>query len=175
MNSDLYALSLSSILAALCYILMLPLVGFYNVFLTLFVCFTAGVLLGKGWGFLTGIVGMFLCSYFNPYGAALPPIMFAQMIGAGLSGVLGGITGGFVARHRGVFVPAVFMGFMGFVTALLYHIPVDITDAWLWGPFWPRLKLGLISSIVTIISNIAIFVILYPALKMLRRSIRYRI
>lgn len=174
MRSDLYALSLSSILAALCYVLMLPLVGVYNVFLTLFICFTAGVLLGKGWGFLTGVVGMFLCSYFNPYGAALPPIMFAQMIGAGLSGILGGMSSGFIAQGRGKMLPAIIMGCLGFLTALLYHLPVDIVDAWLWGPFWPRLKLGLASSIVTLISNIIIFVVLYPALRMLRRSIRYR-
>ncbi len=167
-------MALSAILAALCYVTMLPLIGFYNVFLTLFICFAAGVMLGPGWGFLTGVVGMFLCSYFNPLGAALPPIMLAQMIGAGLSGLLGGwLSKMLTGRRAGVGI-YILMGFLGLVTALFYHLLVDIVDAWLWGPFWARLQLGLISSLVTIISNIVIFVVLYPVLRALSGAVRIR-
>lgn len=167
-------MALSAILAALCYVTMLPLIGFYNVFLTLFICFAAGVMLGPGWGFLTGVVGMFLCSYFNPLGAALPPIMLAQMLGAGFSGLLGGMFSKFLTdRKAGIGIYAL-MGLLGFITALLYHLPVDIVDAWLWGPFWARLQIGLISSLVTIIANIVIFVVLYPVLKALTGAVRIR-
>jgi uncharacterized membrane protein len=174
MRSDLYAMALAAIFAALCYVTMLPLVGFYNVFLTLFICFTAGVLLGAGWGFLTGIIGMFLCSYFNPLGAALPPIMLAQMIGAGFSGWLGGIVVKRLPMQRYSVIHFALMGAMGFVTALVYHLLVDVVDAWLWGPFWARLQLGLISSLVTIVSNVVIFVILFPMLKVLKGVVQYR-
>ena len=174
MKSDLYAMTLSAIFAALCYVAMLPMVGFYNVFLTLFICFAAGTLLGAGWGFLTGMIGMFLCSYFNPLGASLPPIMLAQMLGAGFSGWLGGVAGKrFVADPHS---PTRFalIGGLGFVTALVYHILVDLADAWLWGPFWARLQIGLVSSLVTIVSNIVIFMVLSPVLKVLKGVVRYR-
>ncbi|MCK4655875.1 MAG: ECF transporter S component [candidate division Zixibacteria bacterium] len=174
MRSDLYAMALAAIFAALCYVTMLPLVGFYNVFLTLFICFTAGVLLGAGWGFLTGIIGMFLCSYFNPLGAALPPIMLAQMIGAGFSGWLGGTVGRRLPMRQYSVIHFVLMGAMGLVTALVYHLLVDVIDAWLWGPFWVRLQIGLISSLVTIVSNVIIFVVLFPMLKVLRGVVQYR-
>lgn len=167
-------MALSAVFAALCYVTMLPLVGFYNVFLTLFICFAAGTLLGAAWGFLTGLVGMFLCSYFNPLGAALPPIMVAQMIGAGLSGWLGGIVGKHLPVERRSAVHFVIMGAIGLLTALFYHVLVDIVDAWLWGPFWERLQIGLASSLVTIVSNIVIFVILFPVLTTLRRVVQYR-
>lgn len=175
MKSDLYAMALSAIFAALCYVTMLPLVGLYNVFLTLFICFTAGVLLGAGWGFLTGLVGMFLCSYFNPLGAALPPIMIAQMAGAGFSGWLGGMVRRRLPTDTLNVSAFTLMGLLGFITALIYHLLVDLTDAWLWGPFWTRLQLGLISSLVTIVSNIIIFVALFPVLKALRSAVRYRV
>jgi len=158
-------MALSAMLAALCYVTMLPLVGFYNVFLTLFICFAAGVLVGPGWGFLTGVLGMFLCSYFNPLGAALPPIMLAQMLGAGISGLLGGLARRWAVSSRVNAVSLVAAGAFGLLTALIYHLLVDITDAWLWGPFWVRLQVGLASSLVTIISNIVIFIILFPVLK----------
>ncbi len=174
MRSDLYAMALSAVFAALCYVTMLPLVGFYNVFLTLFICFTAGVLLGAGWGFLTGLVGMFLCSYFNPLGAALPPIMFAQMLGAGFAGWLGGVLGGRVPSGRRPLSQYALMGAFGLITALVYHVLVDLVDAWLWGPFWARLQIGLVSSLVTIISNIVIFVLLSPVLRVLTGVAQYR-
>ncbi len=174
MKSPLYAMALSAILAALCYVTMLPLIGFYNVFLTLFICFAAGVMLGAGWGFLTGVVGMFLCSYFNPLGVAFPPIMLAQMVGAGFSGLLGGWFGKMLTgRGTSVSLYAL-MGILGLITALLYHLLVDIVDAWLWGPFWVRLQVGLISSLVTIISNIIIFIVLYPVLRTLSGAVRFR-
>lgn len=174
MRSPLYAMALSAIFAALCYITMLPLIGFYNVFLTLFICFTAGLLLGAGWGFLTGVIGMFICSYFNPLGAALPPIMLAQMIGAGFSGWLGSVAGNRLLGIRSAVLQYVLMGVLGFFSALVYHLLVDLVDAWLWGPFWVRFQLGLLSSLMTIVSNTIIFVVLYPVLKILKRTVQYR-
>jgi hypothetical protein len=174
MRSDLYALALSAIFAALCYVTMLPLVGIYNVFLTLFICFTAGTLLGAGWGFLTGLVGMFLCSYFNPLGAALPPIMLAQMLGAGFSGWVGGMVGKRLPITHYSLIHFILMGGIGFGTALVYHLLVDLVDAWLWGPFWVRLQVGLVSSLVTIASNVVIFILLSPMLRILRSVIQYR-
>ncbi len=174
MRSDLYALSLSAIFAALCYVLMLPLLGLYNVFLTLFICFAAGVLLGKKWGFLTGLLSMFLCSYFNPLGTPLPPIMLAQMLGAGLSGLLGGIMSGWVVRTAPSPAKSLTYALFGIATAVIYHVIVDIVDAWMWGPFWIRLQIGIVSSLVTVVSNTIIFILLGPAISLLRRSLRYQ-
>jgi len=174
MNSYLFRLTLSSVMAALCYVVMLPMMLIPGLFLTLFICFAAGVALGKGWGFLTGIVGMFLCSFFNPLGAALLPIMLAQMLGAGIAGWLGGAVRRVVISNHPEYVRYVLMGLFGLITALAYHLLVDITDAWLWGPFWVRLQVGLASSLVTIASNIVIFVVLYPALGILDSLVRSR-
>ena len=52
----------------------------------------------------------------------------------------------------------------GFFAGLFYHIPVDIVDALLYQPFWPRLIGGSIFSLITIISCSIIFPLLYPAL-----------
>lgn len=174
MNTYLFRLTLSSVMAALCYVVMLPLMLVPGLFLTLFICFTAGVALGKGWGFLTGIVGMFLCSYFNPLGSALLPIMLAQMLGAGISGWLGGAVGNLVISSRGKYFRYAIMGLFGLITALAYHVLVDLTDAWLWGPFWVRLQVGLASSLLTIASNVVIFVVLYPALGLFDNLVKSR-
>jgi hypothetical protein len=174
MNSYLFRLTLSSVMAALCYVLMLPMMFIPGLFLTLFICFAAGVALGKGWGFLTGIVGMFLCSYFNPLGSALLPIMLAQMLGAGLSGWFGGVARAAVISDNSKVVKILLMALFGLITALMYHLLVDVADAWLWGPFLVRLKLGIASSMLTIASNVVIFVILFPALILLNDLVRSR-
>jgi hypothetical protein len=171
MKSPLYSMALSAILAALCYVAMLPMLALYNVFLTLFICYSAGVLLGPGWGFITGIVGTFICSFFNPLGPALPPIMAAQMLGAGLAGIVGGATSRIVVGGKPSAGRYVVMGLLGMITAVLYHLLVDAVDAWLFGPFWVRLQLGLLSSLVTVVSNIVIFVVLLPALRLLKGAL----
>ncbi|MBU1320109.1 MAG: hypothetical protein KKH67_13055 [candidate division Zixibacteria bacterium] len=174
MNSYLFRLTLSSVMAALCYVVMLPMMLIPGLFLTLFICFAAGVALGKGWGFLTGIVGMFLCSFFNPLGSALLPIMIAQMLGAGIAGWLGGAVRRVVISGHPKYVRYILMGLFGLITALAYHLLVDITDAWLWGPFWVRLQIGLTYSLVTIASNVVIFIVLYPALDTLESLVKSR-
>lgn len=174
MNSYLFRLTLSSVMAALCYVLMLPMMFIPGLFLTLFICFSAGVALGKGWGFLTGLVAMFLCSYFNPLGSALLPIMLAQMIGAALSGWFGGTVRAAVVSKQPKYVTMLLMALFGLITALIYHVLVDVVDAWLWGPFLVRLKLGIASSMLTIGSNVVIFVVLLPALNVFDNLVRSR-
>ncbi|MBU2625603.1 MAG: hypothetical protein KKG33_08585, partial [candidate division Zixibacteria bacterium] len=43
-----------------------------------------------------------------------------------------------------------------------------------WGPFWVRLQIGLTYSLVTIASNVVIFIVLYPALDTLESLVKSR-
>lgn len=52
--------------------------------------FLAGYMLGPLSGLITGGIGEFLYSFFNPYGAASPPLLMAQVLCMSLSGLAGG-------------------------------------------------------------------------------------
>ncbi len=56
------------------------------------VVFASGVLLGARDGIMVGAVTMAIYSLLNPYGAAHPLVMLAQISGEGLAGAAGGIA-----------------------------------------------------------------------------------
>ena len=53
--------------------------------------FLSGYLLGSKKGVLIGIVAEFLFSLLNPYGAANPPLLLAQLIAMAIVGYSGGL------------------------------------------------------------------------------------
>jgi len=60
--------------------------------------------------------------------------------------------------------------FAGFFSGILYHLVVDIVDAYVYQPFWPRLIGGMLFSLITIVSNIIIFALLKQGLFFLYRQ-----
>jgi hypothetical protein len=169
MNRRLRIISRTAVFAALVFILSYFSVYFYNVNPAFFLVFAAGFLWGYPAGLGVGIIGWFLWSNFNPFGPAPFPLLTAQIIGISCTAVIGHAVKRFVSVEKWNRRLIWILALAGFLSGLLYHLPVDITDAALYQPFWPRLIGGLIFSLITIVSNSIIFPLFYPALVFLHR------
>ena len=161
MTIGLKLLTRVALFSALVYVFMWLTSSLPNVNLVLFIVFSAGFVWGAAAGALVGIIGMGLSTVFNPYGPAQFYVMLAQVFGAALSGVVGA---GFrrlgwqeMGRTR---LAAILIGAAAVCTAL-YFIPVNLVDAWLIGPFLPRLATGFLWSLLSLGSNILIFPLLF--------------
>lgn len=60
--------------------------------------FLSGIFLGAAAGAVVGAVSILFYSVFNPYGAALPPLIVAQLLGYIFIGAIGGLLGPVVRR-----------------------------------------------------------------------------
>lgn len=76
------------------------LAGVPNVELMTLIVFVSGYLLGAGTGVVIGAASIAVHSLFNPLGAALPPLLGAQIVGFAIVGSAGGWIGPLVARLR---------------------------------------------------------------------------
>lgn len=109
---------------------------------------------------LVGIVGFFLYSNFGPYGPATLPVLISQLIGISFTAVIGRYCRKLHAS-KSVPVPGIIiLAIAGFLSALSYHMVVDVVDAYIYQPFWPRLIGGVLFSLITIVSNIIIFALM---------------
>jgi hypothetical protein len=153
-----------AVFAALVFVLSYFAVFLYNVNPAFFIVFSAGYLWGIGAGAGVGIVGFFLWSNFNPMGPVPFPLLISQLIGISFSALIGGAASKLFVPAGWNFKIAVILVISGFFCGLLYHIAVDVVDALLYQPFWPRLIGGAVFSLITILSNCIIFPLLYPAL-----------
>ena len=91
MNRKPFLVTRIALFSALVYVLSYGTSYFPNVNPVLFIVFSAGFLWGAVPGILVGVIGMGLWTMLNPFGVAPLPIMAAQVMGAGLSGVVGAI------------------------------------------------------------------------------------
>ncbi|UCH82907.1 MAG: hypothetical protein JSW50_10570 [Candidatus Latescibacterota bacterium] len=102
------------------------LTGVPNIELMTITIFISGFLLGPGYGAVVGAVAALIYSLFNPFGAAMPPLLAAQVIGFAVIGICGGIMGPAVARmNRGVINVAA-AGLLGFFLTLFYDLLTNI-------------------------------------------------
>ncbi len=139
-----------------------------NATLSILLIFFAGYYLGFTGGMLTGMTGALLISLFNPYGLAMLPILVAQVLAYAIIGGLGGLFAGRLScEHHGS--GRLTLALIGLLTALIYQVLVSVADAWLFGPFWARLVMSGGFAVVTIVSNILFFVLLFPLLAKLKK------
>lgn len=173
MNQRLRLIPRIALFSALAYVLSYATVYLPNVNLIFFVVFMAGFMWGVVPGMLVGVFGMGLWSTFNPYGPAMLPVMLAQVGGVSASGVLGALFKSVRWHHRmgsalvwGLILAAI-------MCTLLFYIPVNIIDAWLLQPFWPRFYTGMLWSLSSLAVNLLVFPLLFGPVSrlMLRRSI----
>lgn len=162
------------IFAALAYAGSLALMVIPNATLSILIVFFAGYCTGVVAGSLAGAIAAALISLFNPYGMVMLPLLAAQILGYLLIGALGGILRNRLETRDSV-LRIFLLILLGVVTALLYHIPVSLTDAWLFGPFFERLMMSLAFVLVTVVSNIIFFVVLFPVLAKLQKVAMFRI
>lgn len=167
MNGNTRRLTRIALFAALAYVLSWVCVPLPNVNLIFFVIFSAGLMWGSVSGAVVGIVGMGLWTGFNPFGPAAWPIMMAQVGGAALGGVIGGLFGrlGFhqVERRR----VTVYLVVAALLCTVAYYLPVSLVDALVFRPFWPRLIGGMVLSLVSLLANAVVFPLLFFATRRL--------
>jgi hypothetical protein len=154
-----------AIFAAMAVALGLVLIAVPNVELVSATFFVSGYFLGLRRGVATALVGEFLYSLLNPFGAAPPPLLFAQLLGMGLFAAAGATLG----RRFGSLTPVLKMtvfGLLGlgltfcfdFLTTLSFLIFSGLTKA----TFLASLIYGLGFYVLHILSNTAIFLFLIP-------------
>ena len=152
-----------ALFAALIYVLSWGTATLPNVNLVFFVVFSAGFMWGLPPGVFVGALGMGLWSLFNPYGPAAAPVLVAQVVGTALSGVVGAA---FRMKNwhllRGWTLTLMLVG-CGVGCTLLFFLPVNAADAWIFQPFWPRFVTGMGWSLISLVSNVLIFPLLFRA------------
>ena len=156
-----------ALFAALIYVLSWGTSYLPNVNLIFFVVFMAGFVWGAGAGFLVGLLGMGLWSAFNPYGPADFAIMLAQMFGMALNGPVGYFFGKTNWRKRSRWSLAAGLVLAAVVGTLLFYIPVNFADAWIYQPFWPRFITGMVWSLISLAANILIYPLLFSVARYL--------
>ena len=156
-----------ALFSALVYLLSWATAWLPNVNFVFFIVFTSGLVWGAVPGALVGLVGMGLWTSFNPYGPAMLPIMIAQCLGAGCSGVVGELFARTGWQDVSRISLSIRLSLAAIFCTTLYFVPVNIMDAWLFQPFWPRFVSGMIWSVWSLASNIAIFILLFGAARRL--------
>ncbi|UCD63758.1 MAG: hypothetical protein JSW34_13630 [Candidatus Zixiibacteriota bacterium] len=136
-----------------------------NVSLIFFIVFTAGVMWGLIPGLLVGALGMGLWTGLNPYGPAAFPIMLAQIGGSSLSGAVGAAFRRAQWHMKTGRALTFALVLSALICTLLFYLPVNFVDAWLFQPFWPRFAAGLLWALISVVSNIVIFAVLFRPIR----------
>lgn len=133
-----------------------------NVNLIFFIVFTTGFLWGFQAGFVTGAIGMALWSVFNPMGMPNPLTLIAQIVGAGAGAVSGAMLRKIEWKKLNIVMLLLYLEIAAIVSTLVFYIPINLVDAWLYQPFWERFVGGMMFSMISFGSNMIIFPILFP-------------
>lgn len=136
-----------------------------NIELVTVTIFLGGLMLGVGRGLVIGAIAEFLYSFFNPYGAAAPPLLIAQVIGMALAGVTGGVLR-FLLHDR---QPVIWLlGLIGFGLTFTFDLLTTISITLFTGTGIPGFVAAAIFGIYFYlahqISNTLIFALLLPVL-----------
>jgi hypothetical protein len=159
---------LASLLVALTVALGYALAAIPNVELMTITVFLSGYLLGMRLGMVVGGASMVLHSLFNPLGAALPPLMAAQVAAF----VVIALAGAWIApvlhamRHRTVEIVAA--GISGFLLTLFYDIATSAAayvvamDSGSTLTIWRFIAGGALFMIMHQVWNTGLFLIVLP-------------
>ena len=167
---------LASLMVALTTAAGYALAGLPNVELVTTLIFVSGFLLGAGLGAAVGAVSWCVHSLFNPLGAAIPPVLAAQV----LSGILVGAAGGLLGRRLvnigsrvwaslaagvlGLFLTLIFQLLVN--TAFFYTFTGDAETTTL----YKYLIAGLAFTVTHLVWNAGVFmIVLVPLLSVLDR------
>jgi uncharacterized membrane protein len=156
-----------ALFSALVYVTSWSLVVLPNIKVSFFIMFLAGLLWGAGPGILVGIVGTALWSLFNPYGPVALPILLAQMVGSALCGIIGALARSLQVFTRPALVALSIITLCGLTCVIVYYTPVNVADAWIFKPFWPRFIASLPWTLIALCANALIFPLLFPVARLL--------
>lgn len=151
-------------LLAAAFVLKMPVIGLPNVEPFTLVYFFVGFRYGIFWGGAVAAIGEFLYSTLNPFGAALPPVMVAQVVGMAVAGVTGGLAARFdpfrvftAPRRWGLVLTAV-------IITIFYDVLTNLAMFWTLGNLWVWLVAGVPFSALHIVSNSLLFAFAFPVL-----------
>ena len=156
-----------ALFAAIAVALGLVLIAVPNVELVTATFFVSGYFLGVKRGVATALVGEFLYSLLNPFGAAPPPLLLAQLAGMGLAAAAGATLGRRITRWPPLVKMPLF-GLLGlsvtfcfdFLTTVSFLIFSGLTKA----TFLASLLYGLGFYILHMVSNTLLFFFFIPFL-----------
>jgi len=156
-----------ALFSALVYVLSWGTSYLPNVNFIFFIVFSAGFLWGAVPGILVGLIGMGLWTAFNPYGPAPAPIMMAQVIGAAGSGLVGAVFRRSNWQRSQAPALAGRLILSAFLCTVFFYLPVNMVDAMLFQPFWPRFVGGALWAAISLGFNVLIFPLLFRAARRL--------
>ena len=138
-----------------------------NVELITVMIFLAGLTLGIKNGAVVGGVAELLYSLFNPLGAALPPIMIAQVLSMTIVGATGGLTRNYLNLNS-FSLKLILSGVLGFFLTLLFDAATTYAygltiGQTLWGTL-TAITVGLPFYITHLLTNTLIFSLFIPIL-----------
>lgn len=154
-----------ALFSALIYVFSWATASLPNVKLSFFIIFSAGYLWGFFPGVLVGAIGMGLWTAFNPYGPAPIPIAMAQIFGGALCGVIGFAFRGLINPEKLNWYSYVIIIAAALICTLVFFVPVNLVDAWLFQPFRERFIAGMIFTSGALVGNVIIFPLLFGLLR----------
>lgn len=165
---------LAAMLTALTVALGYALAAVPNVELMTITVFISGYLLGARLGMMVGAVSMAIHSLFNPMGAALPPLMLAQMGAFILVACAGAWCAPALCRLRYRVAEIAFAGLTGFLVTLVYDLATSVAayfvaiDPSSTLRLWQFVSGGVLFMLMHMVWNTGLFlVVLPPALRIL--------
>jgi energy-coupling factor transport system substrate-specific component len=166
MNLTIKKISLVAAFIALGVTLGYAFITIPNVEMVTATIFIAGYMLGVKEGMMIGLLTEFIYSLFNPYGAAAPPLLAAQVIAMGFTGFLGGFYG-----NRGLQSSKqryLLFGLAGLLSTLVFAILTTLSFISFTGLSLKKILASLIYGlgfyVTHMISNTIIFIVVVPVL-----------
>ena len=166
MNLTIKKISLIAAFIALGVTLGYAFITIPNVEMVTATIFIAGYLLGVKEGITVGLLTEFIYSLFNPYGAAAPPLLVAQVIAMGFTGFLGGFCGNRELqsrKHR-----YLLFGLAGLLSTSVFAILTTLSFISFTGLSIKKILASLIYGlgfyITHMISNTVMFIVVVPIL-----------
>ncbi len=156
-----------ALFAALIYVLSWGTSYLPNINFMFIIVFAAGFLWGMIPGILVGMIGMGLWTIFNPFGPAPVPIMLAQVLGAGGGGIVGAVFSRMNWQQWKTWRVTVYLLGAAFLCTTFFYLPVNLVDAWVFGPFRERFIGGMVWSVISLGFNFIIFPLLFKAVRYL--------
>jgi len=169
MSSSTRLIARIALFSALIYVLSWGTAALPNVNLAFLIAFSAGYLWGAIPGMAVGAIGMWLWTSFNPYGPAALPIAFVQVAGLATCGLVGFLSRRLIGNDTGPGRHWPTLLLAALVCTLVFYVPVNLVDAWVFQPFWPRFVTGLPFMGISLAANLIIFPLFFAVTQQIRK------
>jgi hypothetical protein len=168
--------TLAGLLVALIVAAGYSLAGIPNVELVTLLVYVSGFLLGPRLGPVVGATSWGVYSVLNPMGAAVPPVLAAQVVSGALIGLAGACTGPIILERTRRPVGMLLCGLSGMILTLVFQALVNgaafftfVDDRGI-GAFWAYLAGGIAFTAMHLVWNTSVFLVtLRPVMAVLNR------